>query len=109
MSNAHAVQVTASKHGSYQINIGRNIRLRETEGNSEEEDIGTYQGVHAEAPQSDHTYVCRGRTKVGRSCCKKTVGKFYCRYHDPLRIMAGDMETAFAAMRAEGGSASAVF
>ena len=56
------------------------------------------QGVYTEAPQSDHTYVCRGRTKVGRSCRNKTVGKFYCRYHDPLRIMAGDVEIAFAAV-----------
>ena len=74
----------------------RNIKegpLRTLERERESE-----QGVHTETPRDDTTYVCRGRTKVGRACRNKTVGKFYCRFHDPLRIMAGDVESAFAAV-----------
>ena len=55
-------------------------------------------GVNALVPQFDHVYVCRGHTKVGRSCRNRTVGGFYCRHHDPSRITAGDVEMAFAAI-----------
>ena len=64
------------------------------------------QGIHALVPRWDRVYVCRGRTQVGRSCNVKTVGAFYCRYHDPLRITAGDVEKAFAAIWSEGGLSS---
>ena len=56
------------------------------------------QGLHALVPRWNHRYVCRGRTKGNRCCRGKIVGRFYCGRHDRLRIRAGDVEMAFAAV-----------
>ena len=56
------------------------------------------QGPHSLVPKIDHVYVCRGRTKVGKSCHNKTVGRFYCWRHDPEKITAEEVQMAFASI-----------
>lgn len=56
------------------------------------------QGSHAEVPKSNHSYLCRGRTKLGRSCRIRTTGGFYCRHHDPSGISGCDVAMAFASI-----------
>ena len=56
------------------------------------------QGPHAVVPKPNHSYLCRGRTKLGRSCRIRTTGGFYCRHHDPSGISGCDVAMAFASI-----------
>ena len=73
-------------------NLLRNIKKGPLEASERD------QGPHALVSRSDHVYVCRGRTKDGKSCHNKTVGRFYCWRHDPEKITAEEVQMAFASI-----------
>ena len=73
-----------------------NLLLNITKGPLESSERN--QDPHAVVPKFNHSYLCRGRTKLGRSCRMRTVGGFYCRHHDPSGISGCDMAMAFASI-----------
>ena len=79
-------------HVNNLVNLLRNIKKVPLETSER------VQGPHAPVPMFDYVYKCRGHTRVGRRCCNRVVGAFYCRHHDPERGMARDVEMAFAAI-----------